>query len=116
MGIKLARILGATVTAISRTKAKEELAKSSGAESLLASSDPEAMAAASKSLDLVINTVPGEHDWSIYHALLAPGGKMVFLGVTHLLMALLGTGSTKTLTAGWVGGQKALQEVVDICA
>eukprot|EP00931_Biecheleriopsis_adriatica_P095199 TRINITY_DN68833_c0_g1_i1.p1 TRINITY_DN68833_c0_g1~~TRINITY_DN68833_c0_g1_i1.p1 ORF type:complete len:439 (-),score=45.18 TRINITY_DN68833_c0_g1_i1:12-1328(-) len=116
MGIKLARILGATVTAISRTNAKEGLAKSAGAESFLASGDPQAMAAASKSLDLVLDTIPGDHDWSIYHALLADGGKMVFLGVTHLTLALIGTGGTKTLTAGWVGGQKALQEVMDICA
>merc|ERR1711871_864252 len=75
MGIKLARSLGCKVTAISRSKAKEELAKKSGAALYIASEDAESMKAGERSLDLILNTVPSSHDWGVYQPLLADNGR-----------------------------------------
>ena len=61
MGLRLAKEMGNTVTAISTNRKKEATARELGADHFVVSSDPESMAAASKSLDLVLNTISAPH-------------------------------------------------------
>jgi uncharacterized zinc-type alcohol dehydrogenase-like protein len=58
----------AGVTAISRGEGKRAFALACGATAFLASSD--AAAAAAGTFDLVLNTIPIEHDYMPYKALL----------------------------------------------
>jgi uncharacterized zinc-type alcohol dehydrogenase-like protein len=60
----------AGVTAISRGEGKRAFALACGATAFLASSDAAAMAAAAGTFDLVLNTIPIEHDYMPYKALL----------------------------------------------
>ena len=120
MGIKIAAALGCRVTAISRTRAKEALARKCGAAAYLASSDTKAMADAAKSLDLVLDTVPAQHDWQRYRALVADGGKLVILGICSAMAAAMFTervrGKSASVVCSVIGGLKRTQDVIDLCA
>jgi D-arabinose 1-dehydrogenase-like Zn-dependent alcohol dehydrogenase len=70
MGLRLAKTMGNTVVAISTSPAKQAAAMAAGANRFLVSSDPEAMAAAAQSLDLILNTVSAPHELSTYLGLL----------------------------------------------
>jgi uncharacterized zinc-type alcohol dehydrogenase-like protein len=80
MGIKLAKALGHTVVAISRSADKEALAKSKGADHYVASSDPESVKNAPLKCDIILNTVGAKHDVNSYFPLLAQDGTLVQLG------------------------------------
>ena len=88
IGCKIAAAMGASVTAITRSQAKADFAttKCSATYTLL-SNDPRAMAAARGTFNLVLNTIPVEHDWSVYTPLLTPNGKHVLLGLHSGLVA-----------------------------
>jgi uncharacterized zinc-type alcohol dehydrogenase-like protein len=88
IGCKIAHAMGCTVTAVTRSQAKADFALTKcSAHSSLLSNDPAAMAAALGTFDLVLNTIPVEHDWSIYTPLLTPSGKQVLLGLHSGLVA-----------------------------
>lgn len=119
IGIRLAKALGCKVTAISRSKAKEQLALSSGASLLVASEDAQGMKAAAGSLDLVINTIPGQHKWTMYQPLLAKGGKHVMVGIQGTFVAALlvsGIKKSSSVKASCIGGIASTQEVIELCA
>ena len=80
-GIRLAKAMGNDVTAISTSASKKETALSIGASRFIVSKDPEQMKEASKSLDLIINTVSANHQVMSYWDLLVPRGSMVVCGV-----------------------------------
>ena len=84
IGVQIARALGCEVTAISSTNKKEELAKSLGAGAYLVSSDFKAMGEAKGKFDLVLNTIPSEHNYSVYTPLCTGKGKHVVLSVPTL--------------------------------
>eukprot|EP00933_Yihiella_yeosuensis_P066190 TRINITY_DN7032_c0_g1_i2.p1 TRINITY_DN7032_c0_g1~~TRINITY_DN7032_c0_g1_i2.p1 ORF type:complete len:403 (-),score=73.44 TRINITY_DN7032_c0_g1_i2:551-1759(-) len=118
-GMKIAKALGCEVTAISRGDKKKSIATEAGATKFLNSTSESEMAAAAGTFDLVLNTVPVEHDHSQYQKLVASGGKHVILGFTSALIGnLLGcgiTGDNGPLTASGIGGIKNTQEVIDLC-
>ena len=63
IGVKIAKALGCTVTAITRSASKVGFAtKNLGADSVVISSDKGSMKAAAGSIDLLLNTIPFEHD------------------------------------------------------
>ena len=107
------------VTAVSRAPSKEEFARSCGADKFIASSSKAAMQAAKGSFDLVLNTIPVEHDYTVYSRLLAKGGKQIMLGLNSGLVAgMLGDaivcGQSKVKGSG-IGGIQATQSVIDFC-
>lgn len=115
--IKIAKALGATVTAISRSEAKRQLAMDQGASAYIATSNVEHMKQASASLDLILNTIPNDHDWTIYQPLLsdARGGKQVLLGLHHAQIAAFALKSTGcSVTMSGIGGIPATQEIIDL--
>merc|ERR1711936_982118 len=81
MGIRLAKAMGNTVTAISTSPDKEGDVMELGADKFVVSTDEDSMAAAAMSLDLVLNTVSASHDINHYLPLLASKGVMVQLGL-----------------------------------
>merc|ERR1719295_988065 len=81
MGVRLAKAMGNTVTAISTSPNKEAAAREIGADNFVVSTNAESMKAASMSLDLILNTVSAEHQVSTYLPLLAKKGVLVQLGL-----------------------------------
>lgn len=121
MGIKIAKALGCTVTAITRSPGKVEFAKRKcGADAVIVSSNADDMKKAAKSFDLILNTIPSEHDYTVYNSLLASRGKQIMLGLNSGLIAgfavdAITCGSSKVKGSG-IGGILATQEVIDLCA
>ena len=121
MGVRLAKALGCTVTAITRSAAKAAFATRCGADATLLSSDPAAMARAARSFDLLLNTIPVEHDYAPYSALLEPRrGTQVILGLNSALVAgfavdAIVCGASRVKGSG-IGSIAVTQEVVNLCA
>lgn len=119
MAIKLGAGLGAHVTVISRSSAKEADARALGAADFLVSSDASAMDGAGESFDLLIDTVPVEHAIDPYTPLLDIDGTLVLVGQ----FGTVGNPSTVPLIAGRrriagapFGGLCQTQELLDFCA
>lgn len=119
MGVKLAVAMGAEVTVISRSKAKEESAKAIGAKGILASTDEEAMAAAANSFDFILDTVPVKHDFNTYTPLLDVDGTLCLVGQIgpmeepQTFPLVFGR---RRVAGSLIGGIKETQEVLDFCA
>jgi uncharacterized zinc-type alcohol dehydrogenase-like protein len=121
MGIRVAKAMGCIVTAISRGEAKRALAADCGADAYVSSADAAAMAGVKGTLDLVLNTIACDHDYSMYTRLTAPkGGKHIILGLNNGLGAAMMVdamvfGTSRVKMSG-IGGIAATQEVIDLCA
>ena len=119
MAVKLAVAMGAEVTVISRSTRKEKEAKASGAKGILASTDKSAMKAAGSSFDLIIDTVPVKHDFSLYTPLLDVDGSLVIVGQVgpmeeSMTMPLIF--GRRRVAGSLIGGIAETQEVLDFCA
>lgn len=119
MGVKLAVALGADVTVVTTSPSKVADAQALGAHDVLISTDPEAMAKARGSFDIVLDTIPVEHDVAPYLGLTALDGATVVVGAIGMLpslhsgMLLMGR---KTLAGSIIGGIPETQEMLDFCA
>lgn len=118
MAVKLASGMGADVTVLSRSNAKEKDALALGADRLLVSTDDTAMANAASSFDLIIDTVPVKHDLNPYMPLLDVDGTLVLVGQ----VGPLNEPSTVPLIMGRrriagspIGGIAQTQEMLDFC-
>jgi uncharacterized zinc-type alcohol dehydrogenase-like protein len=120
MGVKIAHALGAHVTMITTSPNKAADAQKLGADEVLISTDPAAMKAASKTLDLLMNTVSATHDWNAYTRLLRVDGAHVLLGVppTDFPPPAVGRmiGNRLTVAGSTIGGIRETQEMLDFCA
>ena len=119
MAVKLAHGLGAKVTVLSRSPDKEADARALGADALLVSSDGAAMRSAANSLDLIIDTVPAEHDLQPYLPLLDVDGTIVLvgqLGPIPKLSSLPLLLARRRISGSPIGGIKQTQEMLDFCA
>lgn len=119
MAVKLAVAMGAEVTVLSRSKKKEEEARSIGATGVLASTDEEAMTNAASSMDLIIDTVPVEHDVTPYTSLLDINGTLVIVGQVGPMKEFMTVPmimGRRRIAGSLIGGIKQTQEVLDFCA
>ncbi|MET0289999.1 MAG: NAD(P)-dependent alcohol dehydrogenase [Pseudoxanthomonas sp.] len=119
MAVKLAVGLGADVTVLSRSPSKRDDALSLGADRLLVSSDPEAMAQAANGFDLIIDTVPVKHALDPYLPLLDVDGTLVIVGQVgpmegHSTVPLLL--GRRRIAGSPIGGIRQTQEMLDFCA
>jgi uncharacterized zinc-type alcohol dehydrogenase-like protein len=121
MGVRIAKAMGCHVTAVSRLPAKKALADDCGADAFLASADEAAMRGAHNSVDLVLNTIPADHDYHAFSKLcVRAGGKQIILGLNSALAGALVVngltcGASRVKMSG-IGGIEATQAVVDLCA
>ncbi|MGE4432186.1 MAG: NAD(P)-dependent alcohol dehydrogenase [Sphingobium sp.] len=119
MAVKLADALGAHVTVLSRSPGKEADALKLGASAMLISSDEAAMEQAANSFDLIIDTVPVQHDINPYIPLLDVDGTLVIVGQLgpidepHTRPVVLGR---RSVAGSLVGGIAETQELLDFCA
>lgn len=120
MAVKLAKAMGAEVTAITRSPRKADDARKAGADSVLVSADPATMKAAAGALDLVLSTIPSSHDLNPYLRLLRRDGALVLVGAIEPLREPLDGGliarTRVSVTGSLIGGIPETQEVLDFCA
>ncbi len=119
MAVKLAVAMEAEVTVISRSKDKEDSARTLGAKGILISTDEDAMDEAKGTFDFILDTVPVKHDFNSYTPLLDVKGSLVLVGqigpmeepMTQPLIM-----GRKSIAGSLIGGIKETQEVLDFCA
>jgi alcohol dehydrogenase (NADP+) len=119
MAVKLAASMGADVTMLSTSRAKEADARRLGARSFESTTDEATFTKLAGGLDLIIDTVSAPHDYNKYLGLLRPLGTMVIVGVppepTPVAAFSLIMGN-KRLAGSAIGGIPQTQEMLDYCA
>lgn len=119
MGVKLAVSMGAEVTMLSHTAAKQVDAERLGAHHFVLTSDMEQVKAVAKSFDFILDTVSAEHDYNVYLNMLKTNGVMVCVGAPpapaqvpafNLIL------QRRSLAGSLIGGIPETQEMLDYCA
>ncbi len=118
MGVKFAAALGAEVTVISTSKAKEADARRLGAQHFAVSSDAAQMAALAGRFDFILDTVSAKHDYNTLIGLLKVSGTLVLVGVPPESMLnpfglIIGQ---RRIAGSLIGGIPETQEMLDFCA
>lgn len=120
MGIKFAKALGAEVTLFTRSEGKVEEGKRNGADHVVISTDEAQMEAAAGTLDVILDTVPVEHDLNPYIHCLALDGVYILVGqLTPLdppVEAMPLIFGRRSIIGSVIGGLPETQEVLDFCA
>jgi len=120
MGLKFAKAMGADVSLFTRTPGKEAEAKRLGAGHVVLSTDPAQMAAALRSFDFILDTVPSTHDLNPYLATLKCDGTLVLVGQLDALeppiMGVMLMAGRKSIAGSGAGGIAETQEMLDFCA
>jgi uncharacterized zinc-type alcohol dehydrogenase-like protein len=119
MAVKLATSMGAEVTVLSTSPAKEADARRLGAKDFAVTKGRGALDRLRGKLDLIIDTISAPHDYNAYLALLRPRGAMVVVGAptdaipVHAFSLIMGN---KRLAGSMIGGIAETQEMLDHCA
>lgn len=119
MAVKLAASMGAEVTMLSRSPAKEKDAQELGAHHFALTTEPETMKGLVNTFDFIIDTVSAEHNYNDYLPLMRTNGVMILLGVppkpsdVHAANLIFGR---RSIVGSLVGGIKETQEMLDYCA
>jgi uncharacterized zinc-type alcohol dehydrogenase-like protein len=120
MGIKLAHAMGAHVVAFTTSESKRNDALALGADEVVVSRDPAAMAQHAKSFDLIINTVAAPHDLDAFTALLKRDGTLTLVGVPaspHPSPSIFNlVGKRRSIAGSMIGGIPETQQMLDFCA
>jgi len=119
MAIKLAKGLGAEVTLFSRTPGKTEDAKQLGADHVVISTDDSQMKSIAGKFDVIIDTVPYDHDINPYISTLNINGTHVLVGYLGGLEDIINTVpmimGRKSVAGSVIGGIAETQEMLDFC-
>jgi alcohol dehydrogenase (NADP+) len=118
MAVKLAASLGAEVTVLSRSRAKEADARRLGAHAFASTSEPDAMRRLAGHFDLIVDTVSGPHDVDGLLRTVRIDGALVLVGASpepHAVGAFSLIGGRKTLAGSLIGGLAETQELLDHC-
>ena len=119
MGIKLAKALGAEVTLFTRSPDKEADARRLGVDHIVLSTDKQQMKAARNRFDLIIDTVPYQHDINPYLPTLTLNGTLVLVGLLGDIEPTLSTVplilGRKSVAGSVIGGIAETQEMLDFC-
>ncbi|GKY99378.1 hypothetical protein MPSEU_000892500 [Mayamaea pseudoterrestris] len=118
MGVKLAKAMGCDVTVISRNNKKAAAAKSLGAK-LLVHADEEAIKAAYRTFDVILDTVSAVHPVGPLANTLKVGGTMVLIGGVAKpfeISAFQMLFGRQRLEGSLIGGVPETQQMLDFCA
>jgi len=119
VAVQIAKAMGAEVTVLSQSLAKEEDGKRFGASGYYATSEKETFKKLRGEFDLILNTVSANLPMDRYLGMLRVGGVMANVGVpsdsdSYHAFSLIG--SRRILTGSNVGGLPETQEMLDFCA
>jgi uncharacterized zinc-type alcohol dehydrogenase-like protein len=119
LGVQIAHALGAEVTVLSQSLAKQADGVRFGADHYYATSDPATFDELAGRFDLIVNTVSVLVDLDAYLELLALHGTMVLVGLPGEPMSV-DAGSLLTnrrsLAGSCIGSMRETQEMLDFCA
>ena len=118
MGVKFAKALGAHVTVLSHSPAKESDALAMGADAFVATNNGDVFKKHARTFDLILNTISAEIDINQYLSLLALDGTLVVIGLPGKPYAVqVGTllGARRSMSGSMIGGMTELQEMIDFC-
>lgn len=82
LAIQFAKAWGCEVVAFTSSQSKEREALELGASSVMDSRDTDSFSEKQGTLDLIISTVNVDLNWAAYMSLLAPKGRLHFVGIT----------------------------------
>jgi uncharacterized zinc-type alcohol dehydrogenase-like protein len=119
MGVKFAKAFGAHVVMVTTSPEKGKDALRLGADEVLVSKDPDAMAKAKGTFDFLLNTIPVGHDVNPYLTLLKLDGVMVLVGALTPLQPMAGfnlIAGRRSVAGSGIGGMAETQEMIDFCA
>ncbi|XP_073132059.1 probable cinnamyl alcohol dehydrogenase 1 isoform X1 [Henckelia pumila] len=118
LAVKFGKAFGLKVTVFSTSiSKKEESLNVLGADHFVISSDQEAMAALTKSLDFIINTASGDISFDSYLQLLKTTGVLVLVGSSEVKFSPMHLApAARSVTGSLTGGTKETQEMLNFCA
>jgi uncharacterized zinc-type alcohol dehydrogenase-like protein len=119
MGVKLAVSMGAEVTMLSHTAAKEADAKRLGAHKFVLTSDEAQTKEVANYFDFILDTVSAPHDYNFYLGMLKTNGKMVCVGVPPPGAPIIPFNlifQRRSIAGSLIGGLPETQEMLDYCA
>ena len=120
VAVRIAKALGARVTAFTTHEDKVDEIRTLGADDVVLSTDKAAMAAQEGALDVILDTVPEPHDFNPYVTALARDGHLVVCGLlapNKLTLEMMEVLSKRRSIAGTIiGGIAETQETLDFCA
>lgn len=120
MAVKLAKAMGARVVVFTTSESKVPAALELGADEVVLSSDEDALAAAGRSVDVIIDTVAAVHDLNPFFRTLRRDGALFQLGLPSGDMPPVKPGTLirrRIAYAGsLIGGIAETQEMLDFCA
>jgi alcohol dehydrogenase (NADP+) len=119
MGLKIAHAMGAHVVLFTTSTGKVADAKKFGADEVVVSNDPKAMAAQSETLDFILDTVAADHPIDAYLALLKRDGTLCQVGAPENPLSVAAFSvilRRRSLAGSLIGGIPETQEMLDFCA
>ncbi|TAP45672.1 NAD(P)-dependent alcohol dehydrogenase [Arthrobacter sp. S39] len=120
MAVKLAKAMGARVVVFTTSESKVPAALELGADEVVLSRDAEAMEAADRSIDVIIDTVAAPHDLNPFFRTLRRDGALFQLGLPSDAMPAVNPGALIrrriSYTGSLIGGIAETQEMLDFCA
>ncbi|GAA4119898.1 NAD(P)-dependent alcohol dehydrogenase [Enteractinococcus coprophilus] len=119
MAVQYAHAMGADVTVISQTRAKEADGRRFGASDYRAMSEPDTLKALRGSFDLIINTVSADLDITALLHTLRLDGTLVFVGLPVAPQAFQVSALTsrrRSIAGSNIGGIRETQEMLDFSA
>jgi uncharacterized zinc-type alcohol dehydrogenase-like protein len=120
MAVKLAKAMGVRVLVFTTSETKVSAALELGADGVILSRDEDAMAAANRSIDLIIDTVAAPHDLNPFFRTLRRDGALFQLGLPSEAMPPVNPGALIrrriTYAGSLIGGIAETQEMLDFCA
>lgn len=119
MGVKFAVSMGAEVTVLSHSPAKEADAKRLGAHKFILTSDEAQAKSVGGYFNFILDTVSAQHDYDFYLGMLRTNGVMVCVGVPPAPMEVQAMSLIfyrHSLAGSLIGGLPETQEMLDFCA
>jgi uncharacterized zinc-type alcohol dehydrogenase-like protein len=119
MGVKIAHALGAEVTVLSQTLAKQADGLSLGADHFFATGDERTFEELAGSFDLIVNTVSATLPMERYLSLLGLDGTMVNVGAPPEPLSVPAFAlipMRRSWAGSMIGGIRQTQEMLDFCA
>jgi alcohol dehydrogenase (NADP+) len=118
MALKFASSMGAEVTMLSTSRAKEADARRLGASAFELTKDAATFQKLAGRFDLIIDTLAVTHDFNQYLGLLRPQGALVLVGMTMEPSPISGVSlivGNKRLAGSGIGGVAETQRMLDYC-
>jgi len=119
MAVKLAASMGAEVTMLSTSRAKEADARRLGAHEFAVTSDKATFQRLAGRFDIIVDTISAPHDYNAHLGMLRLRGTMVVVGVPPEpapVAAFSLISGNKRLAGSLIGGIAETQEMLDYCA